>query len=92
MLKRITLLFLVQTTVVGFGVSKVYAVANVEIEMLASQISGSSNLIIPTEIDPIITGSSVSPEQEKLWKKRKRDYENCGLCEEIQPFPGDLPE
>jgi hypothetical protein len=40
-------------------------------------------------IDPIITGDKLSPEQYADWQARKAKYDQCGLCGEMQPYPGD---
>ena len=41
-------------------------------------------------IDPIITGVSISQEHLRLWKINSDKYNECGLCgEELQAYPGD---
>lgn len=41
-------------------------------------------------IDPLITGHSVSDEHKSAWQKRADAYNRCGLCgAEMQPYPGD---
>ena len=41
-------------------------------------------------IDPIITGVSISQEHLRVWKINNDKYRECGLCgEELQAYPGD---
>lgn len=42
--------------------------------------------------DPIITGAGSSPSELEKWKERRKRFEECGLCDEVQPFPGDLSQ
>lgn len=44
------------------------------------------------KIDPIITGASTSAEEMEEWKAAKKRFEECGLCGDLQEYPGDLPE
>jgi len=44
------------------------------------------------KIDPIVTGASTSAKELEEWKAAKKRFEECGLCGELQEFPGDLPE
>lgn len=43
-------------------------------------------------IDPIVTGSGSSSDEIRQWKERQKRFDDCGLCGEMQPYPGDLPE
>ena len=40
-----------------------------------------------TQIDPIVTGREVSPEQLAKWRKQRAAYLNCPSCVASQPFP-----
>lgn len=51
-----------------------------------------SDTLEPPAIDPIITGQTISPDQLEDWKAKKLRFEQCGLCGEAQPFPGELPD
>lgn len=41
-------------------------------------------------VDPIQTGSDVSPQMLQRWKALNARYDQCGTCGEEQPFPGDI--
>lgn len=42
-----------------------------------------------TQIDPIITGHTVSAEHKRKWIAQNKKYKECGLCGELQAYPGD---
>lgn len=67
--------------VLAFAVAKPFASTNV---LFAGQQD--------EQIDPIITGQTVSEPQLDDWESRKAKFEECGLCGDAQPFPDDLPQ
>lgn len=55
------------------------------LRLAAAQITDSG-------IDPVITGHRVTEAERRAFKEREAKYLACGLCGEMQPFPGDLPD
>lgn len=72
--------------------------ALIAILLMAASPKAALNVIYASDtvetpaIDPIITGQTISPDQLQEWKAKKMRFEECGLCGEAQPFPGELPE
>jgi len=43
-----------------------------------------------SQIDPIITGQSISDDHKQKWLIQNKKYKECGLCgADTQAYPGD---
>lgn len=46
-------------------------------------------VIVPGDVDPVVTGQTLSNDDIAQWQEQRKRYLECPECETKQPFPGD---